>query len=114
MTASSLFTVFSSNLPLNNRECLYLQVKKQTNNRHSVLSLISSCATIVTVQGVLVVNRCTAASHSVVTWFLFVSFCSGTPDECLTPLVSHPLSDLQFIDSGLGSQVSECIVFVLQ
>ncbi|KAL9968300.1 hypothetical protein ACROYT_G026657 [Oculina patagonica] len=29
---------------------------------------------------------------------------SGTPDECLTPLVSHPLDDLQFIDSGLGSQ----------
>ena len=30
---------------------------------------------------------------------------SGTPDECLTPLVSHPLDDLQFIDPGLGGQV---------
>lgn len=29
---------------------------------------------------------------------------SGTPDECLTPLMSHPLDDLQFIDSGLGGQ----------
>jgi len=29
---------------------------------------------------------------------------SGTPDECLAPLVSHPLTELLFIDSGLGSQ----------
>ncbi|XP_022800484.1 serine/threonine-protein kinase 11-interacting protein-like [Stylophora pistillata] len=29
---------------------------------------------------------------------------SGTPDECLTPLVSHPLDSLHFIDRGLGSQ----------
>lgn len=29
---------------------------------------------------------------------------SGTPEECLTPLVSHPLDDLKFIDSGLGGQ----------
>ena len=45
---------------------------------------------------------------------MFLSFYSGTPDECLTPLVSHPLSELRFIDSGLGSQVSKRIVFVLQ
>lgn len=32
-------------------------------------------------------------------------FTSGTPEECLTPLVSHPLDDLKFIDSGLGGQV---------
>lgn len=29
---------------------------------------------------------------------------SGTPDECLTQMVSHPLDDLKFIDSGLGGQ----------
>lgn len=48
------------------------------------------------------------------TLVLFVSFYSGTPDECLTPHVSHPLTELQFIDSGLGSQVSKRIVFLPQ
>ena len=37
--------------------------------------------------------------------FSFLIFISGTPEECLTPLVSHPLDDLKFIDSGLGGQV---------
>ena len=43
-------------------------------------------------------------SHSMLTFFV-LSF-SGTPDECLTPLVSHPLDSLHFIDRGLGSQVN--------
>lgn len=55
-----------------------------------------------------------SSSITVVILFLFVSFYSGTPDECLTPAVSHPLTELQFIDSGLGSQVSKRIVFLLQ
>ena len=37
-------------------------------------------------------------------------FYSGTPDECLTPLVTHPLDELQFIDSGLGGQVRKHVV----
>ena len=37
---------------------------------------------------------------------MFICFVSGTPAECLSRLASHPLEDLQFIDCGLGSQVS--------
>ena len=64
--------------------------------------------------GIPSVSHYTTSFLSVVTRFLFVSFYSGTPDECLTPVVSHPLTELQFIDSGLGSQVGKSIVFLLQ
>ena len=71
---------------------------------------MSSCAAIFAASWVNPrnpsVSRYTTSSLSVVTLFLFVSFYSGTPDECLTPVVSHPLTELHFIDSGLGSQVS--------
>lgn len=43
--------------------------------------------------------------------YVCVCVCSGTPDECLTPLVSHALDDLQFIDSGLGGQVRISLPF---